>query len=86
MEIKTRFNLGDELYHIAIPLGATFYIVYDKEEIEKYSERADKDILKVRKCIIKYDNEQEKKELKQLFNRQNLKVIYKCEELIRMED
>ena len=59
---------------------------FDKEEIEKYSERADKDILKVRKCIIKYDNEQEKKELKQLFNIQNLKVIYKCEELIRMED
>lgn len=59
---------------------------FDKKEIEEYSKRADKENLKVRKVIIKYDNEQEKKQLKELFNIENLKVIYKCEELIKMEE
>ena len=57
---------------------------FDKEEIEEYSKRADRDILKVKKLTLKYDNEQEKRQLKELFNIQNLKVIYKCEELMRM--
>ena len=57
---------------------------FDKNEIEEYSKRADKEILKVRKLTLKYDNEQEKKQLKELFGLQNLKVIYKCEELMRM--
>lgn len=57
---------------------------FDKNEIEEYSKRADKEILKVRKLTLKYDNEQEKKKLKELFGLQNLKVIYKCEELMRM--
>lgn len=57
---------------------------FDKNEIEEYSKRADRDILKVKKLTLKYDNEQEKKQLKELFGIQNLKVIYKCEELMRM--
>ena len=59
---------------------------FDKEQIEEYSQRADRDILKVKKLTIRYENEQEKKELKKLFNIQNLKVIYKCDELMRMEE
>ena len=58
---------------------------FDKEAIDEYSQRADREMLKVRKLTIKYDNEQEKKHLKKLFNAPNLKVIYKCEELMRME-
>lgn len=57
---------------------------FDKNEIEEYSKRADRDILKVKKLTLKYNNEQEKKQLKELFGIQNLKVIYKCEELMRM--
>lgn len=58
---------------------------FDKDTIDEYSQRADREMLKVRKLTIKYDNAQEKKYIKQLFNAPNLKVIYKCEELMRME-
>lgn len=33
MEIRTKFNIGDVVYIVAIPLGATFYCAYDKDTI-----------------------------------------------------
>ena len=33
MEIRTKFDINDVVYIVAIPLGANFYCAYDKDTI-----------------------------------------------------
>lgn len=61
---------------------------FDKDMIDEYSQRADDMVLKSGRIIITYETPQEKSFLESLIkeNQDCLKVIYKCEDIIkRME-
>lgn len=62
---------------------------YDKDVVEKYSERADEMFLKAGRVIITYETPEEKAFLEELLKEKKdcLKVIYKCKDIIdRMEN
>lgn len=62
---------------------------FDKEMIDEYSQRADDMVLKAGRVIITYEKPEEKAFLEDLLREKEncLKVIYKCEDIIkRLED
>lgn len=61
---------------------------YDNDEIKEYAERADDMCLKAGRVIITYETPEEKAFLEELFKEKKdcLKVIYKCEDIIKMAE
>lgn len=58
---------------------------YDNNALREYSENAKENILKCKSLILKYRNDFEKSWIESTFGLENLKVVYKCDDLINME-
>lgn len=58
---------------------------FDKDVVDEYSQKADQMMLKAGRVIITYDKPEEKAFLEELLREKKdcLKVIYKCEEIIK---
>lgn len=58
---------------------------FDKDLMDEYSQRADDMVLKAGRVIITYEKPEEKAFLEELFKEKKdcLKVIYKCEDIIK---
>lgn len=75
----TDFGFGD--FELNILLGDFKPENYDDDLIEEY-ERDEGELLKKKRVIINYETDEEEAFLKSLFKTDNLKVLYKVEELI----
>ena len=75
----TDFGFGD--FELNILLGDFKPESYDDDLIDEY-ERNEGELLKKKRVIINYETDEEEEFLKSLFKTDNLKVLYKVEELI----
>ena len=75
----TDFGFGD--FELNILLGDFKPESYDDDLIDEY-ERDEGELLKKKRVIINYETDEEEEFLKSLFKTDNLKVLYKVEELI----